>query len=784
MVLLLLLVFILGAVTVVATEVIALWILIRRFTQKVEKREIEAKVAASVASPGDLNPNLYDKQGDLWILEPEKVPKSGLEDKLPTEQRKRKDILEVAPVRKYAKIKDHYLILTETDGSCVEIFLRGCTIFAVSATSLSSRKWAKRYPIKVESKDSALYKGHKKIYIYLETSWEKESWCKALRLASCYDEEKKLWFSKLSSEFHSYLASLNAGYPSFMKPSGVSSPELIDKSVKLDNSSSKVRQFLKKLRNKASKSGQDYKANGIPISGHEDRKLNEKSRSFQDSILANSLAKMVPTVKPPNVSFDDISVASSILTSTEPGSESHLSGTSDADSDYRNFDEGALCLNLLISRLFFDAKNNLQIRSSIQNRIQRALSNMRIPNYIGEVTCTAVDPGTLPPRILAMRALPSNMNEVWALEIDVEYLGGTMLDIETRLEIRELESQGEETRLDTNSVGEVTTDLLEGFEYLGKQLKLSEETLDEIKQKEEEEHFTDETENSKSAAGASSQVSKWKSLLHSITKQVSQVPLSLGIRVSSLRGTLRLCMKPPPSDQLWFGFTSMPDIDFNLESFVGDRKITNGHLALFLVNRFKAGIRETLVLPNRESIGIPWMLAEKDDWVPRKVAPFMWYKSIQDSSNNSKRVTPCSQPSETAHADETSHGTSEVNLEISKNIGSIVKSDSCASSSRSIDESTSTNGSFQELKAPLLEKNKLQEFGPRIQEDKPGIQLHSRSVGFADNNNTEEEEARLRRLGTRERMRGLGKKMGEKLEVKRRHIEEKGRSFVERMRRE
>lgn len=110
---------------------------------------------------------------------------------------------------------------------------------------------------------------------------------------------------------------------------------------------------------------------------------------------------------------------------------------------------------------------------------QRALSNMRIPSYIGEVTCTAVDPGTLPPRILAMRVLPSDMNEVWSMEIDVEYLGGMVLDIETRLELRELEVEEEKTRLNGNSDGEVASDILEGFEYLGEQLKLREETTDE-----------------------------------------------------------------------------------------------------------------------------------------------------------------------------------------------------------------------------------------------------------------------------------------------------------------
>ncbi|KAL4374345.1 hypothetical protein AHAS_Ahas05G0172500 [Arachis hypogaea] len=51
---------------------------------------------------------------------------------------------------------------------------------------------------------------------------------------------------------------------------------------------------------------------------------------------------------------------------------------------------------------------------------------------------------------------------------------------------------------------------------------------------------------------------------------------------------MRLQLKPPPSDNLWYGFTFMPDIDFNLESCVRDHKITNARIALFLVNRLKS----------------------------------------------------------------------------------------------------------------------------------------------------------------------------------------------------
>ncbi|CAA0820978.1 Putative integral membrane protein conserved region (DUF2404 [Striga hermonthica] len=786
MALLLLIAFIIGALTVVVMEAAGLWFLIRFLNRKAERKEIKAKDAASVSSPGDLNPSLSNKQGPVWILVHDKVLKSGLE---------KKEILEVTPVKKSARIRDHCLILMESDGSCVEISLRGCTIVAVSATSLSSRKWAKRYPIKVERKDSAVYRGHKIIYIYLETSWDKESWCKALRLASCNDKEKIAWFSELNAEFHSYLASLNAGYPSFMKPYGGSNTESIDKLIKFDNSSSKVRQFLKKLTKKASKSGQDYKASGASTSGHEETKVNQNSRSFQDLFLINDIAKVDTAGKIPGIISDDASVTSSVSSAIESGIENHLPQITD---------EGTLCINVLISRLFFDVKSSSQIKTLIQNRIQRALSNMRIPSYIGEVSCTAVDPGNLPPHILAMRVLPSNMDEVWSLEIDLEYQGGMVLDFETRLEIRELELEGGETSFGMNNAGEATSDLLKGFEDLGEQLKISEETPMDIKQKDEIYHGKDKAENPKGTAQASSQGSRWKSMLHSISKQVSQVPLALGIKVSSLSGTMRLCMKPPPSDHIWFGFTSMPDIQFNLESFVGDHKITNGHLALFLISRFKTAIRETLVLPNSDSVGIPWMLAEKDDWVPRKAAPFMWYKNNQDSiaANNNNTTKQGIPRCFTGEAQATQQGGAEANINtnastrslpmsnektkdvegcISEAIGEY--SDACASSSSSMDESTFNENCSQEIRAPLLNKDKSQEFGT-IDDDKPDKHLQSPSQIFVEGqtHNSDDEESRMRRIGTRERMRGLGKKMGEKLVVKRRHLEEKGRSFVERMR--
>ena len=67
----------------------------------------------------------------------------------------------------------------------------------------------------------------------------------------------------------------------------------------------------------------------------------------------------------------------------------------------------------------------------------------------------------------------------------------------------------------------------------------------------------------------------------------TQVPLSLAIKITSVRGVLRVHFKPPPSDQLWFGFTSMPELEWDLESSVGDRKITHNRISSLIGNRIK-----------------------------------------------------------------------------------------------------------------------------------------------------------------------------------------------------
>jgi hypothetical protein len=239
----------------------------------------------------------------------------------------------------------------------------------------------------VESKTSPIYNASKTVFIFLETSWEKESWCKALRLASSDDQEKLNWFTNLNEDFHRYLTSLNTGYPSFMKPSVGFYAEPIDRaSSRLDGSESKVLLFWKKLARKASKTSVENKVTSLL--GREERKINDKYHPSQDPAFAGSVGKNAPTLKDPIISEEENVALPSPSTFSRASSQSQISTISNTDTDEKiNIDEGSLCWNLIISRLFFDAKSNAKMKSLAQAWIQVYY----FPNYIQQNLCLSID---------------------------------------------------------------------------------------------------------------------------------------------------------------------------------------------------------------------------------------------------------------------------------------------------------------------------------------------------------------------------------------------------------
>ncbi|KAM7265082.1 hypothetical protein ACFE04_002765 [Oxalis oulophora] len=358
--------FVLGAFVTLALELIGLLYLIKRLNRKTNRINDHDHSSSNDLHLHQALDFPITKQGALWVLEANKVSKSKVLDSnnnnsnsVGKEQKgsSKHELVEVLPVRKLAKLRDGCLTLTGIDASRTTIALKGCTVQAVSATALPSRKWAKRFPIKVESKTSAIYNGNKTIFIYAETAWEKESWCKALRLACCEDNKLSIWVAKLNNDFRTYLASLNTEYPWFVKPSTITEP-FVNKASKLEGSS-KVRVFLRKLTKKASS-----KAAAENKLAREDKRTNERFHPYQESALASNLTSKVPN----NSSWEEGAVLQSSSSSAHSSAFQYASDTE--DNEEKHADEGTLCWNLLISRLFFDMKSSSEMKSAIQARIQ------------------------------------------------------------------------------------------------------------------------------------------------------------------------------------------------------------------------------------------------------------------------------------------------------------------------------------------------------------------------------------------------------------------------------
>lgn len=80
-----------------------------------------------------------------------------------------------------------------------------------------------------------------------------------------------------------------------------------------------------------------------------------------------------------------------------------------------------------------------------------------------------------------------DLTEVWAVEFDIEYLGGLLLDIETRIEVCEPELQEEFINASSEpNYNEETSSLLEGIEYYSNQLNSSACLSDQLDERDEE----------------------------------------------------------------------------------------------------------------------------------------------------------------------------------------------------------------------------------------------------------------------------------------------------------
>lgn len=210
----------------------------------------------------------------------------------------------------------------------------------------------------------------------------------------------------------------------------------------------------------------------------------------------------------------------------------------------------------------------------------------------------------------------------------------------------------------------------------------------------------------------------------------------------------------------------------------------------------QAAIRETLVLPNCESVCIPWMLADKDDWVPREVAPFIWINQealdVRGLDLSNSQHEEAKTKLDVDNKSKAGPAFLDEKIEKEKNVIQVEQlpqesisefPTSRGGSPASVSNGQSSFDSINELRIPLLRTTETEESCDQSRVESPRTSSSGAIVTTVEETTISlEEDAKPKKIGRRARMKEIGKRMGDKFEEKRRHLEEKSRHIVEKMR--
>ena len=103
------------------------------------------------------------------------------------------------------------------------------------------------------------------------------------------------------------------------------------------------------------------------------------------------------------------------------------------------------------------------------------------------------------------------------------------------------------------------------------------------------------------------QVTDWK-VLQKAMKSVSNKRIVLRVTVERVRGTLSVNIPPQPSDRLWYGFKTPPELVMMAQPHLGERNLDYlPFLSDFIQKKLYALFEKVFVLPNMDDLVVPIM---------------------------------------------------------------------------------------------------------------------------------------------------------------------------------
>eukprot|EP00095_Tigriopus_kingsejongensis_P001879 snap_masked-scaffold70_size417918-processed-gene-2.2 protein:Tk01879 transcript:snap_masked-scaffold70_size417918-processed-gene-2.2-mRNA-1 annotation:"testis-expressed sequence 2 protein isoform x1" len=281
--------------------------------------------------------------------------------------------------------------------------------------------------------------------------------------------------------------------------------------------------------------------------------------------------------------------------------------------------EQVAVLNIFGGRLWYDLHNSQGFIDLLREKITRKLLKVKIAQYFKDVSVTTLDLGQRLPRIMSASLPWQDENGLW-VNFDIEYTGICQATVETN-GIR-LPGKDEPDR--------------EAAELLTSRPAATMDS-DEEDSAEDDDDLPDLPENSEISEictvgspsdhqqvhGATFKTRMLENLLKSdfvakmatsewVKKNITERNITLQLQLHSLKGTLTLNLPPAPSDRVWYGFRTPPQLEIALRPCFGGKGLgkyenTFSSVMRQLENRLKQEFMKVLVHPNLDDEVLPFL---------------------------------------------------------------------------------------------------------------------------------------------------------------------------------
>ncbi|KYM97883.1 PREDICTED: testis-expressed sequence 2 protein [Cyphomyrmex costatus] len=309
----------------------------------------------------------------------------------------------------------------------------------------------------------------------------------------------------------------------------------------------------------------------------------------------------------------DMAETKSLETSPEVTYSTYMNKYLNVDPEGSPRESDVLWANCLLGRILFDMHSCPEAINLIQDRIQRKLSNIKLPYFMESLHVTEIVIGQDAPIIHNVSKPALDERGLW-FDLNITYKGSITMTVETKLNLMKL------TRASS-----VPSDIVDEKSVPTRSPIFDSDVEDSPETSTEDEDIGSIASSvaSKETTPVQSSGKKFLSMVDKLTANkyfrhatelsyirramegVSNTEIRFMVNVSGIEGCLLLNIPPPPSDRLWYGFKSKPKIALTVQPTLGERTVNIVYVSNWIENKLLREFEKLVVLPNMDDLVLP-----------------------------------------------------------------------------------------------------------------------------------------------------------------------------------